>query len=638
MEAAELGLTAARGVQIAASLSALGVAAFWSMVAPPVLAAADGPTRRRIEAGLRQLFHASLAVAVAAGLVWLAAQAAFMAEADSLADAAAALWPVLTDTHFGHILGARLVLLALSAPALGNGSNGGRRVLAAGMAALALILHTWSTHAAAAAGIERTILLGAESLHLLAAGAWLGSLVPLFAAVGALAPEQCARMARRFSPLGMLCVAILAGTALVQGWILIGGLPALVGTDYGRIALVKLALLLVLLAFAAANRFRYAPAMHGPAGAAAKRGLRRSIAVETAVGLVVVFAASLLADLPPAQHQQPVWPFAWQPNIAILGDPDFGPEATGGLLRLGAAVALAAIALFWRRLRWVLLIAAVAVAAWAVPHLDLLLARAYPTSFYRSPTGFAAAAIARGAELYPEHCAACHGSDGRGDGPQAKSLPIPPADLTAGHLWNHSDGELFWWLSHGIDAPRGDLAMPGFADSLSEDDRWALIDYVRARNAGAAMAASGQGVHLVPAPDFSTACADGRTLTMADLDGRILRIVAADQPSAAAAPASSEPDVITIALQRDPPVRLATEVCMAADPAAWTAYAVVSGVDPDALAGTQFLVDARGWLRARWRPGDAIDWADSKTLLAEIAQIRASPSAATVNRGHLHQP
>src|SRR6185312_1029216 len=309
MEAAELGLTAARGVQIAASLSALGVAAFWSMVAPPVLAAADGPTRRRIEAGLRQLFHASLAVAVAAGLVWLAAQAAFMAEADSLADAAAALWPVLTDTHFGHILGARLVLLALSAPALGNGSNGGRRVLAAGMAALALILHTWSTHAAAAAGIERTMLLGAASLHLLAAGAWLGSLVPLFAAVGALAPEQCARTARRFSPLGMLCVAILAGTALVQGWILIGGLPALVGTDYGRIALVKLALLLVLLAFAAANRFRYAPAMHGPAGAAAKRGLRRSIAVETAVGLVVVFAASLLADLPPAQHQQPVWPF-----------------------------------------------------------------------------------------------------------------------------------------------------------------------------------------------------------------------------------------------------------------------------------------------------------------------------------------
>jgi len=310
MEAVELGLTAARGVQIAASLSTFGAAVFWSVVAPPVLRAAESVMRARIEAGFRRLFRASLAVAVVAALIWLVAQAAFMAEAESMADAAAAVWPVLTDTHFGHILGARLLLLLLSALALGDSSKGARRALAAATAGLALILQTWSTHAAAAEGIGRVVLLGAESLHLLAAGAWLGSLAPLFIAVGVLEPDQGARAAQRFSPLGMLCVAILAGAALAQGWILIGGLPALLGTDYGRVALAKLALLLVLLAFAAANRFRYAPAMQGAGGADAKRGLRRSIAIETAVGLAAVFAASLLADLPPAFHQQPVWPFA----------------------------------------------------------------------------------------------------------------------------------------------------------------------------------------------------------------------------------------------------------------------------------------------------------------------------------------
>jgi len=331
MEAAELGLTAVRGVQIAASLSAFGVAMFWSVVAPPVLRAAGGVTRDRIEAGFRRLFRASLAVAVAAGLVWLAAQAAFMAEAESMADVEAAVWPVLTATHFGHVLGLRLLLLVLSGLALGDGSKGGRIALAAVTAGLALVLQTWSTHAAAAEGIDRAVLLGAESLHLLAAGAWLGSLAPLFIAAGALAPDQGARATRRFSPLGMLCVTILAGAALAQSWILIGGLLALVGTDYGRVALVKLALLLVLLALAAANRFRYAPAMHGPVGADAKRRLRRSIAVETAVGLAAVLAASLLADLPPALHQQPVWPFAWQLNFSLLDDPDFGPEAAGAL-------------------------------------------------------------------------------------------------------------------------------------------------------------------------------------------------------------------------------------------------------------------------------------------------------------------
>ena len=299
MEAAELGLTAVRGVQIAASLSAFGVAMFWSTVAPPVL---QGATRPRIEAGFRRLFRASLVVAVAAGLVWLVLQAAFMAEAETMADAAAAVWPVLTDTHFGHILSARLLLLVLAALLLGDGSSGGRRALAAVAAGLALILHAWSTHAAAAEGIAGAILLGAEPLHLLAAGAWLGSLAPLFIAVGALGPEEGARAARRFSPLGMLCVAILAGAALAQGWMLIGGLPALVGTDYGQVALIKLVLLFVLLALAAANRFRYAPAMCTPAGADAKRGLRRSIAVETAIGLAAVLAASLLADLPPALH------------------------------------------------------------------------------------------------------------------------------------------------------------------------------------------------------------------------------------------------------------------------------------------------------------------------------------------------
>src|SRR5215831_16482462 len=105
MEPAELGLTVVRGVQIAASLSAFGTAVFWSVVAPPLLKDAAGRSRERIGTDSRRLFRISLAVAILAALVWLAAQAAFMAEAESLADVAAAIGPVLTDTHFGHILG-----------------------------------------------------------------------------------------------------------------------------------------------------------------------------------------------------------------------------------------------------------------------------------------------------------------------------------------------------------------------------------------------------------------------------------------------------------------------------------------------------------------------------------------------------
>jgi mono/diheme cytochrome c family protein len=120
----------------------------------------------------------------------------------------------------------------------------------------------------------------------------------------------------------------------------------------------------------------------------------------------------------------------------------------------------------------------------ALPHFDLLFIEAYPTSFYRSPTGFSAESIAAGASLYPIYCADCHGPGGRGDGPAARGLGIPPADLTAQHVREHGDGVMFWWLAHGIVSAEGRVAMPGFADVLSDEQIWNLIDFVRARAAG----------------------------------------------------------------------------------------------------------------------------------------------------------
>ena len=41
-------------------------------------------------------------------------------------------------------------------------------------------------------------------------------------------------------------------------------------------------------------------------------------------------------------------------------------------------------------------------------------------------------------------------------------IHVPPADLTAPHFWGHTEGDLFWYISHGIDAPSGAPAMPAF--------------------------------------------------------------------------------------------------------------------------------------------------------------------------------
>lgn len=44
-----------------------------------------------------------------------------------------------------------------------------------------------------------------------------------------------------------------------------------------------------------------------------------------------------------------------------------------------------------------------------------------------------------GKELFREYCAVCHGTDGKGDGPAAKALKVPPADLT--QIAAHSGGK-----------------------------------------------------------------------------------------------------------------------------------------------------------------------------------------------------
>ena len=79
-------------------------------------------------------------------------------------------------------------------------------------------------------------------LHLLAGAAWLGGLLPLLIVVQSVPAPAAALACRRFSPLGTTCVLVLAATAGFQFWVLIGGLPGLLGTAYGLVALAKIVL------------------------------------------------------------------------------------------------------------------------------------------------------------------------------------------------------------------------------------------------------------------------------------------------------------------------------------------------------------------------------------------------------------
>jgi putative copper export protein/mono/diheme cytochrome c family protein len=621
MDVAAILLALTRGLHVAATLSVLGAALARAYLVPPVLARLAAVEARAIEARMRQLLRGAVLFAVLAGLLWLPFLARDMAGAPSLTAGLAAIPDVLFHTRVGWAIMARLALLLLASLVYGAGRSPFLALCAAELAAVATALQIAMGHAAAA---EDWDLPESEILHLLAAGAWLGGLMPLLVLVRRLPPQLAALAARRFSPLGIACVLLLAFTAVVQVFLLVGGIAGLVGTDYGHVALAKLGLFLALLLLAALNRSLLTPALAGKRGLAARTHLLRSIGVETALGLLVLLAASWLANLPPGTHEQPDWPFALRPSLAALAEPELRGEILLGLAMVAAALLLVGSALVWRRLRWLGPAIAGLLGLLALPHLGLLLVEAYPTSYYTSPTGFSAASIAAGAALYPVYCASCHGAEGRGDGPEAKSLTLPPADLTAPHLFAHSDGELFWWLSHGMENAEGRLVMPGFEDVLGADQRWQLIDFIRARNAG--LAATDHWTTALRAPDFTARCADGRVIDLAGLRGEVVRLVAG-APSVAAAPDG----LITIRLDGD----AAAGGCIATGDALRLAYGLVAGRAPDALAGCQFLIDGAGWLRALWRPGDPPGWTAPQPLAALVRRVAAAP-LAPVPGGHLH--
>ena len=84
------------------------------------------------------------------------------------------------------------------------------------------------------------------------------------------------------------------------------------------------------------------------------------------------------------------------------------------------------------------------------------------------------ASVARGDTLYEANCTSCHGIEGRGDGPLAFTLTPAPADLTL-HVPLHSEGSTYILIANGFP----NTAMPAWAETLSEEEIWDLVNFLR---------------------------------------------------------------------------------------------------------------------------------------------------------------
>ena len=81
-----------------------------------------------------------------------------------------------------------------------------------------------------------------------------------------------------------------------------------------------------------------------------------------------------------------------------------------------------------------------------------------------------------GKEAFSHYCAACHGMDGQNTGvPFADHISPPIPLLTSKDVQSYTDGQLKWILDNGI-SPSG---MPGSKGTLSDDEQWSIIVYLR---------------------------------------------------------------------------------------------------------------------------------------------------------------
>jgi len=229
------------------------------------------------------------------------------------------------DGRYGRVALLRIALLVVAGVLLVATAGGGERAgsdpaVAPGRAArvglailgAALVL-TLGLSGHAATGDLVPVALAVDVVHVGAVGLWLGGLVVVLTA---LLPrrdvDELALVVPRFSSVAFAAVAALVVTGTFQSWRQVGSLEALADTTYGHLLLAKLALFVVMVGFGYLGR-RWVQRGHGPAAAAEREageaidedlvvaGYRRSIRVETGIGLAILAVTALLVNAQPAR-------------------------------------------------------------------------------------------------------------------------------------------------------------------------------------------------------------------------------------------------------------------------------------------------------------------------------------------------
>lgn len=654
----------ARWFQLAANLILLGSCVF--------LAIANSGKRAYLDRWVEKLerLFPWLAISIPIGLIVILTATITQVTGDSTNIWQQDVWlGFINDTRVGQIwiwrISFALLLLFIVIYLRKSPKARWRYILGAGAAALPLIAGSLTSHSATEELSFSTITPFA--LHLVLAGVWFGALPAFLLLVYENKKNDKSKRTdiseyetlKRFSAIALPAMLLIILTGFVVADRMFAGFyAASVATSYGWLLSIKISILGVILLIAARVRAHWLPLLANNTSVAdadadaGRAGVRKWVRIEFILALLLLLLATIIANTTPVKYASiENWPYPFRFSVvATWNQPNVAVQVWIGVFIL---IIAAGTVLFGRLRNWelkrlisipaVLLVSGLAV---ALPPLTI---QAYPETYRRPPVPFDAISIANGAASYTQHCVECHGFQGMGNGIKSRTLSTKLPDLlTEPHTAEHTPGDFYNWISYGM----VNTDMPGYADKLSEEDRWDLVNYVHALSRG--YQARILTPEIIPnkayvkPPLFSYADNNGVSGTLQDFRGNksVLLVIFSWPQSQArmeqlqqAYQRLSEQDTAVLAvpaneLSAAEMAQVAAELPFpvvtqsAAEIANSYALSRRTLTHPDIIGRgkipdhMEFLIDRNGYMRARWIPSvDQPGWSDIDKLNQQIGLL-----------------
>lgn len=287
----------ARFLGLVAMLGLLGAVVAGRLVVPRVWP--DSGERKRPLEGVRRIGLLSAGALIASAAARLLLQSVAIRGAWD----PAAAWYLVTGTIWGTgwLLQAGGALLSAISLGVQRLNPFGPAVMLAGV--LIAVAAPLAGHPVSVPGAA-PLAVGLDAVHVLAAGSWIGGLaVLLFAVVpaatgmsGGAGWDAVRRVFIAFTPVALASAAALVLSGAAGAWLQLGGIEPILSSTYGRLLLVKVAIVLVVAILGLLNWRRLVPGIDSPQGLGR---LRASAGTELALGVVALLVTAVLAATTP---------------------------------------------------------------------------------------------------------------------------------------------------------------------------------------------------------------------------------------------------------------------------------------------------------------------------------------------------